>query len=769
KTHMKNLVARGLIGCLCLFGTGLADAGINSWTTTGPQGGNFADLERSSTVPGTVYATLGHGFYRSLDGGRTWSTAYPLPAQTADIAVDPTNGRRVYVAVVDKGVFRSEDAGRTFVQVASSFSAWSVAVGGTDGATVYYSGQNVFARSTDRGNTWTTQSTPFNSATTLLVDRANPDLITANFQLNIGLSNDGGVSWTYVPSPAGAWIYAMHRVSATELIVGTTSGLHRSLDNGATFSWVGFGSITHIDANPANPTTLLASTGFHSLPYRSVDGGATWQTFGSAPPTWYVKRMLFGAGERLIAGSDEGVFLSSDAGTAWAAAPRGPAASGPYPFAAGATAASPIYASVGPYGLYASYNDGPWVQRVGPQSFSSTVSLAVKPDQPKWVYMSPAQIGIQRSTDGGTTWSDIGGFTGLDFKLAFSPQDTNRLYAVLSYSFYSAASRLFTSADAGTTWEPVTTDLPATLNVQNLVIDPSNGSRMFVNALSGFSPSPAGGLYRSVDGGAHFTNTNVPGQNVWNVAIDPANSNIVYASTTAGLYVSQDGGETFTRNEPFAALTNLEGGSVVIDPKVPSTIYASSFDSGFNFNFGGQRPSTILRSVDRGETWEVLRAATALPAYLSRDLLLDPAEQTRLRASTGRYGLASFEVRNDLSIAIAGHSGTRKVGVPASYDVKVANAGPFHGTRVRVSARIPAGATAVSWQVPPAPGNTCARHRDKIDCEIAVLRTGENAAIRVNYTPTLTGPIIVYASAEARERDLEWVNDIAAAIATAVR
>src|SRR4029078_691852 len=94
------------------------------------------------------------------------------------------------------------------------------------------------------------------------------------------------------------------------------------------------------------------------------------------------------------------------AGTCASESPRGPAASGPYPFAAGASADSPIYASVGPYGLYVSYNDGPWVQRVGPQSFSSTVSLAVKPDQPAWVFMSPAQIGIQRSIDGGTTWTD---------------------------------------------------------------------------------------------------------------------------------------------------------------------------------------------------------------------------------------------------------------------------------------------------------------------------------------------------------------------------
>jgi hypothetical protein len=769
---MKNLVVRGLAGCLCVFGTSLAFAGINTWTTTGPQGGNFADLERSSTVPGTVYATLGRSFYRSLDGGRNWGPAYRMPAQTADIAVDPVDGRRVYVAVVDKGVFRSEDAGQTFVQVASSFSAWGVALGGADGATVYYSGQNVFARSTDRGTTWTTQSAPFNSATTLLVDRSNPNLITANFQLQIGLSSDGGVTWTYLPSPAGAWMYAMYRVSATELIVGTTSGLHRSIDNGITWSWVGFGSFTHIDANPANPTTLLASTGFHSLPYRSVDGGVNWQPFGTTPPTFYVKRMLFGTGaqgNRLIAGSDEGVFLSSNAGAAWAAAPRGPAASGPYPFAAGATADSPIYASVGPFGLYASFDDGPWTQRVGPQSFSSTVSLAVKPDQPKWVYMSPAQIGIQRSTDGGTTWTDVGGFQGLDFKLAFSRQDTNRLYAALSYSFYTAASRLFTSADAGATWTPVATDLPATLNIQNLVIDPSNASRMFVNALSGFSPSPAGGLYRSLDGGAHWTNTNVPGQNVWNVAVDPDHSNIVYASTTAGLYVSEDGGETFARNEPFAALSNLEGGSVAIDPEVTSTIYASSFDSGFNFNFGGQRPSTILRSVDRGRNWEVLRAATDQPEFLSRDLLIDPAEHTRLRASTGWHGLASFELRNDLALTIVGHSGTRKLGVPTSYDVRIINNGPFHGTRVQVSARIPAGATAVSWQIKAGVGNFCGRHGNKIDCELAVLHKGEPAAIRVHYTPTQAGPLNVRADVDARERDLNSADNGATATAIAVR
>jgi hypothetical protein len=41
--------------------------------------------------------------------------------------------------------------------------------------------------------------------------------------------------------------------------------------------------------------------------------------------------------------------------------------------------------------------------------------------------------------------------------------------------------------------------------------------------------------------------------------------------------------------------------------------------------------------------------------------------------------------------------------------------------------------------------------------------------IRVNYTPTQTGLIIVNATVEAREHDLECGNDSAMAKATAVR
>src|SRR6185369_11324287 len=142
---MTRTLARGFAAAFALLVSGLASAGINTWTTRGPQGGNFGDLKRSPTAPNTVYAGLGHSFFSSTNGGRTWNGGYHFEEQVNQIAVDPTDGRRVYVATVDVrrvggGVYRTEDGGDTFTKVAAPwFGAWSVGVGGPDGRTVYYS------------------------------------------------------------------------------------------------------------------------------------------------------------------------------------------------------------------------------------------------------------------------------------------------------------------------------------------------------------------------------------------------------------------------------------------------------------------------------------------------------------------------------------------------------------------------------------------------------------------------------------------------------
>src|SRR5437588_179201 len=50
-----------------------ARAGVNAWTSLGPDGGPAAALAASAAQPGLLYAgSTGSGVYRSEDGGATW-------------------------------------------------------------------------------------------------------------------------------------------------------------------------------------------------------------------------------------------------------------------------------------------------------------------------------------------------------------------------------------------------------------------------------------------------------------------------------------------------------------------------------------------------------------------------------------------------------------------------------------------------------------------------------------------------------------------------
>ena len=58
--------------------------------------------------------------YRSLDGGTTWREAEGLPANGAmDLVVDPTDRDRFYVTMSERGVFRSDDGGASWLDISS--------------------------------------------------------------------------------------------------------------------------------------------------------------------------------------------------------------------------------------------------------------------------------------------------------------------------------------------------------------------------------------------------------------------------------------------------------------------------------------------------------------------------------------------------------------------------------------------------------------------------------------------------------------------------
>ncbi|MFC4950950.1 F510_1955 family glycosylhydrolase [Pseudonocardia sp. GCM10023141] len=170
---------------------GLAEStdGGASWAPLSLTG--EVDFHALEVAGDTVYGyDATNGLLRaSVDGGRTWADRAALKA--LDIAVDPSDGRRV-LATVQGGVVLSTDGGATFTAPAGpplAFVSW-----GPDG-TIHGldpgSGSHV---STDGGATWTTTAT---------VPGGRPQAVTA---------------------------------TAGGLLAATAGGVFRSVDGGATFT-----------------------------------------------------------------------------------------------------------------------------------------------------------------------------------------------------------------------------------------------------------------------------------------------------------------------------------------------------------------------------------------------------------------------------------------------------------------------------------------------------------------------------------------------------
>src|SRR5262245_32006688 len=96
--------ARWVLANLCC-GLALVSASIargEAWTTHGPGDGHVNAIAIDPATPATVYAgTDGGGFFKSLDGGETWTPssggiAEPAWVTVTGIAVDPVTPARLY-------------------------------------------------------------------------------------------------------------------------------------------------------------------------------------------------------------------------------------------------------------------------------------------------------------------------------------------------------------------------------------------------------------------------------------------------------------------------------------------------------------------------------------------------------------------------------------------------------------------------------------------------------------------------------------------------
>ncbi len=269
---------------------------------------------------------------------------------------------------------------------------------------------------------------------------------------------------------------------------------------------------------------------------------------------------------------------------------------------------------------FGSVNGGVWETRdagrtwqpiFDEQPIASIGALAIAPSNPKVIYVGTGEAdmrsdiaqgeGLYRSTDGGRSWSFLGlADTQQIGRILVHPSDADRVYvAALGHPYGPNAERgVFRSRDGGRSWQKILGGelAPDDTGAIDLAFEPGNPEVIY-GALwqtrrtpwNIYPPSngPGSGLWKSVDGGDHWTAIRgrgfpaAPGR--IGLAIGRTEPRRVYVivdgtgdGANGGIYRSDDAGETWTHTtgDPRIWGRGWYFGGIKVDPRDADHLYA---------------------------------------------------------------------------------------------------------------------------------------------------------------------------------------------------
>jgi photosystem II stability/assembly factor-like uncharacterized protein len=257
--------------------------------------------------PDRIYAGTGDGFfYRSQNGGATWSRGYylrnPEPYQEkdyyfgaiSDITVDPVNTNIIYITGTD--LYKSTDGGEIFEPIEPVDSPNCIAIHPRASNPIYVGAQfgDGIYKSIDGGQTWSqnNQGLPLFGDTippilSLAIDPTHPSTVWAGMQYGEGIvkSTDGGEHWQVKGLTEANFVdaIAVNPDNSDEILVGagySSGNIYKSTDGGDTWEIkieeIAF--VRDIVYDPRNSDWVYAATEGYGV-LRSFNGGETWHDF----------------------------------------------------------------------------------------------------------------------------------------------------------------------------------------------------------------------------------------------------------------------------------------------------------------------------------------------------------------------------------------------------------------------------------------------------------------------------------------------------------
>ncbi len=541
--------------------------------------------------------------------GWTYTSGWnPGTGRISAIAIHPANESIIYVGSPGGGLWKTTNGGANWTPLTDNNATWmsifALTIDPLNQSIVYMgTSTGLLLKSTNAGATWSsTGAGPSGTIRKVLVNPSSTNIVFACASNGIFRSINGGTSWTQVHAVSKEDIE--FKPNDLNIMYASGNDVVRSTDMGLTWNPVGVAQgITNsgrtlVAVSPADPQVVYAVQASGSLfgrMYRSSDGGLSFVTTVIGNPgngTNYFGYEATGTGTGGQATYDMGmdvnptnandvhiagiiVWRSLNGGTSFTAQTVWS-----YPNGTG-------YNHADVHGLF-------WV--------NSTI-------------YSISDGGIYKSVDQGDNWTDLS--PGLSirqfYRIALSQTNPNVITG-------GAQDNGSVTRQTGGNW------------VDWLGADGMEGLVSPTDHLKLWGTSQNGSLYRSINGGASYSNLPRPNGGDWvtPLAIHPTNETIIYGGWT-GVWKSTTSGTSWTEiaNGTISSFVT----DLVLAPSNPTTIYAS-------------RGSTLWVTNNDGLNWTTRSA----PATIN-DIAVDPTNPNKIwiacNSSTNRImvstdGGASF-------------------------------------------------------------------------------------------------------------------------------
>ena len=318
-------------------------------------------------------------------------------------------------------------------------------------------------------------------------------------------------------------------------------------------------------------------------------------------------------------------------------------------------------------GVWKSVNGGTTYKPVfDREDVQSIGAVAIDPSNSKIVWVGTGEAwtrnsvsvgdGVFKSTDGGENWTNVGLKDSEHIaKILVNPSDSNDVLACATGHLWNDNDErgVFRTTDGGKTWTKALAGANGSSGCAMIARSQQDPKTIYA-AMWDFrrqgwtfrSGGPGSGLFKSTDGGAHWSEVNdsnakgLPAKPWGRVAVQvaPSKPQVVYANIAAekgrGLYRSDDSGATWTKLDAsnYMVWRPFYFGNLIVDPRnenkifKPDLILLLSNDGGKTFNMvsGGahgdfhdvwinpKNPNVVIagddgglwRSEDGGNLWK---------------------------------------------------------------------------------------------------------------------------------------------------------------------